>query len=46
MITATMVVATIPVTDLARAKEFYGNTLGLFFLWETPVAVRYRWAGQ
>ena len=42
MITATMVVATIPVTDLARAKEFYGDILGLSFLWETPVAVRYR----
>jgi catechol 2,3-dioxygenase-like lactoylglutathione lyase family enzyme len=42
MITATMVVATVPVTDLDRAKEFYGDTLGLAFLWETPVAVRYR----
>jgi catechol 2,3-dioxygenase-like lactoylglutathione lyase family enzyme len=42
MITATMVVATIPVTDLERAKEFYGKTLGLTFLWETPVAVRFR----
>ena len=42
MITATMVVATIPVTDLERAKQFYGETLGLEFLWETPVAVRFR----
>jgi catechol 2,3-dioxygenase-like lactoylglutathione lyase family enzyme len=42
MITATMVVATIPVTDLERAKQFYGETLGLEYLWETPVAVRYR----
>src|SRR5438552_8315928 len=42
MITATMVVATVPVTDLERAKEFYGDTIGLTFLWETPVAVRYR----
>ena len=42
MITATMVVATVPVTDLERAKEFYGNTLGLTFLWETPVSVRFR----
>jgi catechol 2,3-dioxygenase-like lactoylglutathione lyase family enzyme len=41
MITATMVVATIPVTDLARAKEFYGDTLGLTFLWETPFAIRF-----
>ena len=42
MITATMVVATIPVTDLERAKQFYGETLGLTFLWETPVAVRFQ----
>jgi catechol 2,3-dioxygenase-like lactoylglutathione lyase family enzyme len=42
MISATMVVATVPVTDLDRAKEFYGGTLGLTYLWETPVAVRYR----
>ena len=42
MITATMVVATVPVTDLERAKKFYGDTLGLTFLWETAVAVRYR----
>ena len=42
MITATMVVATVPVTDLERAKEFYGDTIGLTFLWETPVAARYR----
>ena len=42
MINATMVVATVPVTDLDRAKKFYGDTLGLAFLWESPVAVRYR----
>jgi catechol 2,3-dioxygenase-like lactoylglutathione lyase family enzyme len=42
MITATMAVATIPVTDLVRAKEFYGDTIGLTFLWETPASVRYR----
>jgi catechol 2,3-dioxygenase-like lactoylglutathione lyase family enzyme len=42
MITATMVVPTLPVTDLDRAKEFYGHTVGLEFLWESPVAVRYR----
>jgi hypothetical protein len=41
MITATMVVATVPVTDLERAKQFYSDTIGLTFLWETPVAVRY-----
>jgi len=42
MITATMVVATVQVTDLERAKAFYGDTLALMFLWESPVAVRYR----
>jgi catechol 2,3-dioxygenase-like lactoylglutathione lyase family enzyme len=42
MLTATMVVATIPVSDLERAKAFYGETLGLEFLWESPVAARYR----
>jgi len=42
MMTATMVVATIPVTDLERSKKFYGETVGLTFLWETPVAVRFR----
>ncbi|MES2093919.1 MAG: VOC family protein [Actinomycetota bacterium] len=42
MLTATMVVATIPVTDLARAKTFYGDVLGLTFLWETPAGARFR----
>jgi catechol 2,3-dioxygenase-like lactoylglutathione lyase family enzyme len=42
MLTATMVVATIPVTDLERAKLFYRETLGLALLWETPVAARFR----
>ena len=42
MINASMVVATIPVTDLERAKEFYGKIVGLTFLWETPVSVRFR----
>jgi len=42
MIDATMVVATVPVTDLARAKAFYGDTLGLAFQWENPVSVRFR----
>jgi catechol 2,3-dioxygenase-like lactoylglutathione lyase family enzyme len=42
MITAAMVVATIPVTDLVRAKEFYGDTLGLTFLWENPASIRFR----
>lgn len=42
MIASTMVVATIPVTDLNRAKDFYGNTLGLMLLWENPASARYR----
>ena len=42
MLTATMVVATIPVTDLEQAKDFYGETLGLTSLWENPASVRYR----
>jgi catechol 2,3-dioxygenase-like lactoylglutathione lyase family enzyme len=42
MIGATMVVATVPVTDLERAKAFYGETLGLALLWENPVSARFR----
>ena len=42
MIGATMVVTTLPVTDLERSKAFYGDTLGLEFLWENPVSARYR----
>jgi len=34
MLESSMVVATIPVTDLDRSKKFYGDTLGLRFLWE------------
>ena len=42
MFGATMVVATVPVTDLDEAKSFYGDTLGLTALWENPASVRYR----
>ncbi|HEY8721853.1 VOC family protein [Pengzhenrongella sp.] len=42
MISATMVVPTVPVTDLERAKVFYSETLGLTLLWETPFGIRYR----
>jgi catechol 2,3-dioxygenase-like lactoylglutathione lyase family enzyme len=42
MIGATMVVATLPVSDLERSKAFYGETLGLTFLWESPVSARFR----
>ena len=42
MISAIMVVATVPVTDIEQSKAFYGGTLGLEFLWESPVSVRFR----
>ena len=42
MVTATMVVATLPVTDLERAKAFYRDTLGLELLWENPASARFR----
>ena len=42
MVSASMVVATVPVTDLDRAREFYGDTLGLTLLWENPASVRFR----
>ncbi|MDQ6920064.1 MAG: VOC family protein [Candidatus Dormibacteraeota bacterium] len=29
-------------TDLDRAKRFYGETLGLTSLWENPASVRFR----
>ena len=35
------VVATIPVTDLARAKTFYADTLGLRATVETPFSIRF-----
>jgi catechol 2,3-dioxygenase-like lactoylglutathione lyase family enzyme len=36
-----MIVATIPVTDLERAKAFYSDALGLRLLEETPFSIRY-----
>ena len=42
MLGATMVVTTLPVSDLERAKTFYGGTLGLTVLWENPASVRFR----
>ena len=42
MLGATMVVATLPVTDLERARDFFGGTLGLTLLWENPASVRFR----
>ena len=42
MLGATMIVPTIPVSDLERAKAFYGQTLGLTILWENPASARFR----
>lgn len=42
MITASMVVPTIPVTDLERSKRFYGEILGLTLLWDNPASARFR----
>jgi catechol 2,3-dioxygenase-like lactoylglutathione lyase family enzyme len=41
MLGRSMVVATIPVTDLDRSRRFYGETLGLTFLWDNPASVRF-----
>ena len=41
MLKPKMVVATIPVTDLERSKQFYGGTLGLALLHENPFSARY-----
>ena len=37
-----MVVPTLPVADLERAKAFYSETLGLELLWENPASARFR----
>jgi catechol 2,3-dioxygenase-like lactoylglutathione lyase family enzyme len=42
MLGETMIVTTVPVTDLDRAKAFYGETLGLTMLWESPSSVRFQ----
>lgn len=41
MIGARMIVPTIPVSDLDRARTFYGETLGLELLWENPASIRF-----
>jgi catechol 2,3-dioxygenase-like lactoylglutathione lyase family enzyme len=46
MLGATMVVATLPVSDLERAREFYRVALGLTQLWENPVSIRFRCGGE
>ena len=45
MLKTSMVVATIPVTDLDRAKRFYEETLGLELLWENPASIRFACGG-
>ena len=45
MLKTAMVVPTIPVTDLERAKRFYGEVLGLTFLWENASSVRFYCGG-
>jgi catechol 2,3-dioxygenase-like lactoylglutathione lyase family enzyme len=42
MIGARMIVPTIPVSDLDRARAFYAETLGLELLWENPASIRFR----
>lgn len=39
---ATMIVPTIPVSDLDRTRTFYGETLGLELLWENAASIRFR----
>ncbi len=46
MLGNSMIVATIPVTDLERAKRFYGETLGLRFVWENPASARFACGGE
>jgi len=41
MLGTSMVVATIPVTDLGRSRHFYEDTLGLQVLWDNPASVRF-----
>ena len=42
MLGATMVVPTVPVSDLERARAFYGDALGLTLLWENPASIRWQ----
>jgi catechol 2,3-dioxygenase-like lactoylglutathione lyase family enzyme len=45
MIGSKMVVATIPVSDLDRARTFYLDKLGLTLLWENPASIRFGCGG-
>lgn len=42
---ASMVVPTIPVSDLERARTFYGETLGLTQLWDNVASIRFGCGG-
>lgn len=42
MLSDSLVVPTIPVTDLDRSKAFYGDVLGLTAIDEGPFSIRYR----
>jgi len=42
MIAATLVVPTVPLVHLERSRAFYGETLGLALLWESPASIRFR----
>ena len=45
MLSDSLVVPTIPVTDIERSKAFYGGILGLVAIDENPFSVRYRCGG-
>ena len=45
MLETSMVVATIPVTDLDRARRFYEETIGLKVLWVNPASGRFDCGG-
>jgi catechol 2,3-dioxygenase-like lactoylglutathione lyase family enzyme len=45
MLGAKLVVPTLPVSDLERAKAFYGGTLGLTLLWDNPASARFSGGG-
>jgi catechol 2,3-dioxygenase-like lactoylglutathione lyase family enzyme len=42
MLGATMVVATLPVSDLDAARTFYRDKVGLKILWENPASIRFQ----
>src|SRR5436190_19314624 len=45
MLGVRMVVPTLPVSDLDRAKSFYGDVLGLALVWESPASIRFDGGG-